>query len=484
MNLETFNKTYKHLKDVDKIAVDDLCSHPKHIQQSKVIGKQPARRNILKNGGAEFICRDCYMKHSNPMNKITPNRQTEEVIAVVCPDPRHAGPKERSMKMSCYYGKLQEPYEQICKTCSQLDKVISEEQKEKTSQTMTGRKLSEEHKARIGQAAREPARLEKAVKNLQPWLGWGWNKGLETPDEVKLKISKSNAGKKRTLQQRLNVSKGRKKMLLKTGGFTQEHRQNLSKSTLKQYAEGFDPNNHFLSGWHFSPKLNHKIWFRSSYEKKAYMNLDADETVAHYAVEAVQVQYFNPRKNMECGYLIDLKVTYKNGTQKLVEIKPSSLLKSDTVVAKINAGHVKAKELGATFEVWSEEKLFGTNNYSAVIHFADSIKGETEMNRKVPLYRISQIIEEFEKVIDYELVQHSKKEASLWVLSQHKDKVHIDLIVLKKLDNGSWSENHLHEAEGLFDTTCPIRLLEQAPIEICDGYCESWREQILGMNDI
>ena len=33
--------------------------------------------------------------------------------------------------MSGYFGKLEEPYVQICKSCAQLDKIISEEQKNK-----------------------------------------------------------------------------------------------------------------------------------------------------------------------------------------------------------------------------------------------------------------------------------------------------------------------------------------------------------------
>jgi hypothetical protein len=86
----------------------------------------------MKNDSLQFICGKCAMTHKNPMkNKDAIKRQTNEEIVVICPDDRHQGDKTRKMKMSGYFGSLEQPYAQTCKSCAQLDKVISEEQKKK-----------------------------------------------------------------------------------------------------------------------------------------------------------------------------------------------------------------------------------------------------------------------------------------------------------------------------------------------------------------
>jgi len=152
MNIEEFNLAYKQFKDADKISIN--CDYPDHVgDRQRVIGKQPAKRNILKNNGQCFICRDCMMKHKNPMIVKSQSRQTDEIIQVECIDPNHVGNRIREMKLSAYFGELKQPYQQICKSCAQRGKTLSNEQKEKISQTLTGRQLTEDHKKKIGLAA-------------------------------------------------------------------------------------------------------------------------------------------------------------------------------------------------------------------------------------------------------------------------------------------------------------------------------------------
>lgn len=377
MNLEQFIENFKTIRDIDQIEVDLLCDHTLHLKAGIKIAKGPAKRNILKHGKKEFICRACEMKYNNPTNKKGENRQTNEEILVICPYPEHQGERSRVMKKSCYYGELKEPYLQICKSCAQSRKIISEDQKEKISQSLKGIKRSEEFKQKLSNYMKNNP---KCQENLIPGLGSGWNKGLRTPDDVKIKISESNLGKIRTEEQKKKISEGRKKMLAETGGFTQEHRQKLSQATARQYARGFNPQLHHKKGWHKSPKVG-DIFYRSSYEKKAYLLLDKDENVVTYKAETIQIVFFNPVKNTESVYLVDIEVEYKD-KKKIIEIKPEKWLEDQVVKAKIAAAKNYAEENNIEFEVWTETKLFGPiYNKNQIINFISTL--DENYNEKI-----------------------------------------------------------------------------------------------------
>lgn len=373
MNLEEFNLKYAAQKDANKIEIN--CDHPDHEGGAVTIGKQPARRNILKNGSECFICRACMMKYDNPMNRVGQRRDGEEAIDVYCPCSEHVGDRCRAMAKSCYYGKMEEPYLQVCRSCSQKGHQVSEQTRELISEKLKGRKLSPEHVEKI-MAWREahPEWAEKTTGNLIPGQGGGWNAGQKLPEETKAKMSASHMGKEFTEEHCQGISEGRKKMLQASGGFTREHRENISKATLRQYAAGFDPKVHHLKGMHTSPKAG-EVRYRSSYEKKAYLKLDVDDTVKTYRPEAVTVEYLNPKKGITSSYIIDLEIEYMDGTKKLVEIKPAKWLTDAVVIAKIDAGRVEAQRRGLEFEVWTELNLFGhVYNEKHLRYFARKIK--------------------------------------------------------------------------------------------------------------
>ena len=98
MNIEEFTNRYNTLKDLDIIADITRCDHSECKGLPSMLNKVAIKRNILKHGGKEFICRNCMMIHDNPMNHIGQSRQTDEIITVVCPDAKHEGLKERQMK--------------------------------------------------------------------------------------------------------------------------------------------------------------------------------------------------------------------------------------------------------------------------------------------------------------------------------------------------------------------------------------------------
>lgn len=375
MNIEQFKEKYAAFKDAEKIEI--TCDHPDHEPQGEtlVIGKQPAKRNIMKNGGKQFICRKCFMKYDNPMNRVGQSRQTNEEIDVYCPHPEHKGDSDRTMKKSCYYGKMEEPYLQMCGTCAQLGKEISEDQREKIRLALKGIKRSDEFKQKLSEYMKNnPEGIARGIKNLLENHCTTGMLGKQHSDETKQKMSEAHAGKEFTDEHCENISEGRKAMLKAQGGFTREHKEAISRATIKQYQNGFEPKLHHVRGWHESPKAG-SVYHRSSYEKKSFLKLDADETVKTYQTETVTTEYWNPVRKITSSYLIDLLIEYVDGSKKLVEVKPEKFLTDEVVICKVEAGKVKAADMNVPFEVWTEMDLFGhVYNQKNMRRFADKVR--------------------------------------------------------------------------------------------------------------
>lgn len=360
MNLQQFDKKYGNLKDKDIINID--CDFSEHVgDRRRTMPRVSARRNILKNNSSEFICRDCSMHHKNPMqNRDAIRRQTDEEIVVLCPDERHKGDKTRRMKMSGYFGKLEEPYTQICKSCAQLDKIISEEQKKKISKALTGIERSKEFKQKLSNYMKSNLEgIARFTKNLLENRCTTGMLGKHHSEETKKKMSEIMSGRQYTEEHKKNISDGRKKLLDSQGGLLKETREKLSKAAIQQHINGFDPKTHHAKGHHYSSKCDRVVPFRSSYEKKALMKLDADDDVIKYEYESVVIEYQNPIKGITGSYLVDLLVYYKDGTVKLIEVKPNAWLENPIVLAKLEAAHAYASSNNMIFEIWEELVLFG-----------------------------------------------------------------------------------------------------------------------------
>lgn len=388
MNLQNFKELYASSKNADKITID--CDHESHVgPRNREIGKQAAERNILKNNGEQFVCRDCMMKHDNPMTRPRDRRQTDELITVTCPCPEHVGELSRQIKMSAWFGPVQGPFEKTCKACAQLGREVSQEQRDKISSKLSGIERSDEFKQKISEYMKNNAEgIARATRNIRENQCTTGMLGKTHSNETKEKMASSHAGKTFSPEHRQNISEGRKKMLEETGGFTKEHRENISKATLRQYANGFKPQTLHIRGWHESPKAGN-IYFSSSYEKKAYLKLDEDESVKIYSRESITVPYLHPIKNTISNYIIDLQVKYFDGSEKWIEIKPSFLTNDEIVKTKANAATIAAKKVGVNYEIWTEVDLFGAVYRPNIIEafcdrLKDSLTGETkaEADRK------------------------------------------------------------------------------------------------------
>ena len=149
--------------------------------------------------------------------------------------------------------------------------------------------------------------------------------GKHHSEEWKKNMSETMSGRVYTEEHRQNISVGRKKMLAEQGGFTVEHREKISKATIRQYQNGFNPNLHHITGLHKSSKVpNGFVFFRSSYEKKAFMLLDDDNSVDSYKSEAIIVEYVKPDDNIVSNFIVDILVTYIDGSQKWIEVNKNT----------------------------------------------------------------------------------------------------------------------------------------------------------------
>ena len=158
-----------------------------------------------------------------------------------------------------------------------------------------------------------------------------------------------------------NISAGRKKHLDEVGGFSLEHRQRIREATLKQYERGFNPNAHHRNGYHISPKCE-KAFYRSSYEKKAFMILDEMENVKNYEVEKIRIPYWNPLEKTQAIFIVDVIVEFNDGSKKAIEIKPMVWIKSLVNESKIDALKLWCDKENVTCEIWNEFTLFGEKN--------------------------------------------------------------------------------------------------------------------------
>lgn len=358
MNLEEFNEKYKDKKDIELI--DFKCDYVNHEGDPICrLKKVSIRRNMKKNKNNEFICVNCHRQYKQENNLPDANRHKKEILEVLCSICKQI----RNLKKSGYHGDLsQKPYIQTCRSCIQIGKVISKEQREKISKKLTGRKITEEERKNRSEYLKKHLD-DVRLKNLMRGNN-GCTKGKPLSEEHKRKISESNKGRIFSPERNQKISDSRKEMFRKrieeTGSaYSMEIREKISSGVVKYSKEHPETNRRYLSGLHYSDKLNNFIYHASALEKKAYMLLDEDPLVLYYDRELTYVNYMNPIKNCICKYIIDIDVMLLDGTIKYIEVKPKEQELNPVNISKFSAGTLMAKKEGRIYEIWDEISLFG-----------------------------------------------------------------------------------------------------------------------------
>ena len=110
-------------------------------------------------------------------------------------------------------------------------------------------------------------------------------------------------------------------------------------------------------GTHVSPKGG-TFNFRSGWEQKYALYLDADPNVLSYRYEPYSIPYLsNVRTGKVRRYHPDFEVAYADGTKCLVEIKPKRKLTIAKNVKKFAAARLHCDKCGMTWSVVTETEL-------------------------------------------------------------------------------------------------------------------------------
>jgi len=103
-----------------------------------------------------------------------------------------------------------------------------------------------------------------------------------------------------------------------------------------------------------------KMFYRSSWEKKVMEDLDKDMNVKAFYSESLKIRYFRKRgkKTVIRNYIPDFHIVYKNGTEKIVEVKPECYVNEAVNVSKFIAARAYCKQNNMLFEVWTQKEIF------------------------------------------------------------------------------------------------------------------------------
>ena len=114
-------------------------------------------------------------------------------------------------------------------------------------------------------------------------------------------------------------------------------------------------NNLYKRGNYFSTKMSKEVYYRSSWEKHVFEYLDKNEEVVNFLSEPFSLPYYYD--NNKRHYIPDILVSYKNGSQTLIEIKPEYQVTAIKNQAKFKAAQEYCDSKGILFEVWTEKTI-------------------------------------------------------------------------------------------------------------------------------
>lgn len=193
----------------------------------------------------------------------------------------------------------------------------------------------------VGKKISKTKKEQYANGRIHPWSGKHHSKETkEKISETRIKNGKS-AGEN-------NPMFGKR--------HSKETREKISKTRSQKIVNG-EYNGWFLKGKIFSEKMNKEIVFRSSWERNFIKELDNDPEVVSFIFEPFSVQYYDTTEERNRHYIPDFLVVYKNGSNIVVEIKPSYYLDAQVNKDKFKAMQEHCKKTGMLFEVKTEKSL-------------------------------------------------------------------------------------------------------------------------------
>ena len=115
---------------------------------------------------------------------------------------------------------------------------------------------------------------------------------------------------------------------------------------------------HYHTGAYTSTKTGQVCKYRSGWELAYLTYLDSHAAVKDFGYESVKIPYVsNVRSGKVRNYYPDFLIEFVDGSQQLVEIKPSKRVKQVRVQKKLRAAEQWCREHGVTLVVITEVEL-------------------------------------------------------------------------------------------------------------------------------
>lgn len=170
------------------------------------------------------------------------------------------------------------------------------------------------------------------------------------------------------LKDRWSVERSDGRMCGKNNGmFGRKHRDDSREAmsltkTQKMINGEYDKSKFSKKGEVFATKANKTISYRSMWELKAIELLETDANVVSFKFECVRIPYVYGIRNDGTPqirhYVPDFIITFTNNSMKMVEVKPNCYVNSAMNVAKASAAREYCREVGMTYEFWTQDILF------------------------------------------------------------------------------------------------------------------------------
>ena len=101
------------------------------------------------------------------------------------------------------------------------------------------------------------------------------------------------------------------------------------------------------------------IYFRSSWEKKAFIYCDRNPRIIAWASEEIQIPYFLKGTGAQYSYTPDLMIYFENREVVMVEIKPKAQVKNPDIfnISKWAAARAECAKNKWQFQIWTEDTI-------------------------------------------------------------------------------------------------------------------------------
>lgn len=137
---------------------------------------------------------------------------------------------------------------------------------------------------------------------------------------------------------------------------TRETKEVMSKIRTEKILNG-EYSEWFKKGVIWSTKMNKEMYFRSAWEECVLKKIEQEDDVLFFDVEPFSIPYRYGTDNHKRHYIPDILMVYKNGTKKLIEIKPKQFVGAEINKAKFSAAIEYCQKCNMLFEVWTEKEI-------------------------------------------------------------------------------------------------------------------------------